>query len=392
MPACNKLVRIHCKAGSVSARLVFETRAKCQEFVAQYKDDGFPHEINSPFCYAKTTITVHQSKQLEDREIGQQHAPLWRVLAEQLKILFPDGDDEAAFIIPALDARSHVLSIKDRRNGVGKPVFKLASLGSGQLFTLVSPDSVCSWCFSDGSVATCSLSSHQASGVTLRIARPMCDGRLFAFSPFSPPGESRRPFLQLPSPVGSTFCGLAKSCPGETLSCLFLTALWLQNIQSIVVLEAQSTKDIDLTCFKTFPIKTTTCLQVGPMSSIIPDLRSVLRFPATISDEALFQLLHVPVGNRILLKHHRKYYSALQGGMDVAPSFPEVCGVLLGTPGVSLDLFFPNRRTESSGSGVSKSSFDTNNILCHQELHGKDEYLQAIQVLALRFRFWYFFP
>ena len=30
MPAYNKLVRIHCKAGSVSVRLVFETRAKCQ--------------------------------------------------------------------------------------------------------------------------------------------------------------------------------------------------------------------------------------------------------------------------------------------------------------------------------------------------------------------------
>ena len=37
-------------------------------------------------------------------------------------------------------ARSQGLSIKDRRNGVGKPVFKLAPLGSGQLFTLVALD------------------------------------------------------------------------------------------------------------------------------------------------------------------------------------------------------------------------------------------------------------
>ena len=35
MPACNKPVRIHCKAGSVSVRLVFETRGKCQDFVAR---------------------------------------------------------------------------------------------------------------------------------------------------------------------------------------------------------------------------------------------------------------------------------------------------------------------------------------------------------------------
>ena len=40
MPAYNKLVRIHYKAGSVSVSRVFETRAKCQDFIARYKDDG----------------------------------------------------------------------------------------------------------------------------------------------------------------------------------------------------------------------------------------------------------------------------------------------------------------------------------------------------------------
>ena len=38
--ACNKPVRIHCKTGSLSSRLVFETRAKCQDFVARFQDDG----------------------------------------------------------------------------------------------------------------------------------------------------------------------------------------------------------------------------------------------------------------------------------------------------------------------------------------------------------------
>ena len=122
IPAHNKPVTVHCKAGSVSARLVFETRAKCQDFVARYRDDGIPFDIASPFCCAKTTITVRQSKSLEDWEIGKQFAPLWRVLADQLKKFFPDGDDEGAFIVPALDACSQILSIKDRRNGVGKPV------------------------------------------------------------------------------------------------------------------------------------------------------------------------------------------------------------------------------------------------------------------------------
>ena len=54
------------------------------------------------------------------------------ILAAKLEVLFPEGDDTGTFIVPALDARSQVLSFKDRRNGVGKPVFKLAPFGSGQ--------------------------------------------------------------------------------------------------------------------------------------------------------------------------------------------------------------------------------------------------------------------
>ena len=100
----------------------------------------FPMKLISPYRNAKTHIAVRQSKPLEDWEIGKQFAPLWKVLAEKLEVLFPEGSDTGAFIIPALGARSQVLSIKDRRNGVGKPVFKLAPFGSGQLFALVAPD------------------------------------------------------------------------------------------------------------------------------------------------------------------------------------------------------------------------------------------------------------
>ena len=61
-------------------------------------------------------------------------------MADQLEILFPDKGDGGAFIIPALATRSHVLSIKDRRNGIGNPVFKLAPIGSRQTFASVSPE------------------------------------------------------------------------------------------------------------------------------------------------------------------------------------------------------------------------------------------------------------
>ena len=43
--------------------------------------------------------------------------------------------------MPALDVRSQTLSVFDRRNGVGKPVFRLAPLGYEHLFCVIAPDS-----------------------------------------------------------------------------------------------------------------------------------------------------------------------------------------------------------------------------------------------------------
>ena len=164
--ASNKPVRIHCKAGSVSVRLVFEARGKCKDFNAQYKDDGVPYAINSPFfCCTNTTITVRQSRSIEDREIGKQFTPLWKELAEQLKVLFPDGDDEGVFILPALDARSQII-IKDRKNGIGKPSFQTCSAWKRTNVYSCCTWSVCSWYFT-WSVTTC----------FLKPTKSMCDGR-----------------------------------------------------------------------------------------------------------------------------------------------------------------------------------------------------------------------
>ena len=47
-----------------------------------------------------------------------------------------------------------------------------------------------------------------------------------------------------------------------------------------------------------------------------------------------------------------RYFKVLQVGILVVLSLSEVCDVLLGTPRVSLDRFFPNRRTESPHSNI----------------------------------------
>ena len=120
--------------------------------------------------------------------------------------------------------------------------------------------------------------------------------------------------------------------------------------------------------------------------SINPDLLLPLKIPMTNNNEALFQLHHAPVGGKMLF-NHLKYYKVLQVGIHVAISLMEVCDVLLGTPGVSLDRFFHRRRNREPKLKYLRKLFDNSNILCLQEVHGKDEYLQALQVLAPRFRF-----
>ena len=71
MLACNKPTRIHWEGGSVWVKFIFETRGKCQDFIVRFQDDCIPLAINSPFCCASTSITVHHSRSIEDRDIGK---------------------------------------------------------------------------------------------------------------------------------------------------------------------------------------------------------------------------------------------------------------------------------------------------------------------------------
>ena len=399
MPAFNKPVRINCKAGSVSVRLVLET--------ARYKDDGIPYGIDSPFCCANATITVRQSRSVEDRGIGKQFAPLWRELSDQLKILFPDGDDEGAFIVPALDTRSHVLSNKDRRNGIGKLVFKRSSLEADKL--LLWSHLICPFLVF---LLMC------CNGFSLKPTRPKCDGRLFASSPFCRRVEApfscgfplrwvlyivlsltRRVNVHDATPPcsreGSLYeCGR----PCDALSCLFFSAVWLQSNQSILVQETRSAKDIDLTRFNTFPIKAATCLQVGPTSLDWPvdpfarfdHSRSSLspEFPSDGQQRGALPASSRSRWRQNTLQAPPQVLQRITGWDGCGPFLSGgLCGVFLGTPGVSLDRVFSKQKNREFKLKYLKKLFATRNILCLQEVHGKDEHLQAIQVLAARFSF-----
>ena len=144
--------------------------------MARYNDDGIPYAVESPFCSSSTNITVHQSKSLVERELGRRFAPLWRALSTKLQEIFPERDAKDILIVPALNARSQVLCILGRRNGVEKPFVRLAPLGHEQLFEVTAPD-LCVPSIPDDVLR------QIISQASQRMVRPMCDGRSFASSP-----------------------------------------------------------------------------------------------------------------------------------------------------------------------------------------------------------------
>ena len=155
--------------------------------------------------------------------------------------------------------------------------------------------------------------------------------------------------------------------PYDTLSCLFFSAQWLQQGQSFLVQEFQSAKDIDLICFKTFPIKAATCLQIGPMSTCFQVGSMFLDWlvdPFSRFDQSRLSLS--PEDPRVSQQRGAlpasTRSSRRQDAFQAQPQkLPRTKGwngcasflsegircILLGTPGVLLDLFSPDNGTES---------------------------------------------
>ena len=164
-----------------------------------------------------------------------------------------------------------------------------------------------------------------------------------------------------------------------------------------IVQEAQSAKDPDLTCFTTFPFNAVTCLPVGSMSLEWPidpfagsDLSRSSLPPEVPSGEQ--QLGAFPASAR-----SRWRQDALQAQPQIIQRTTgwDGCGPFLSegmrcitwnTRGLVGSVYSRQRNREFTLKYL-KRHFDANNIICLQEVHGKDEYLQANQVLATQFQF-----
>ena len=105
---------------------------------------------------------------------------------------------------------------------------------------------------------------------------------------------------------------------------------------------------------------------------------------ATDYDVWFLLLLNVLDGDRALFRHNHRFYNALQGGCGPFLSEGLRC-ITWNTRGFVGSVFSRQRHRESKLVYL-KKLFDRNNVICLQEVHGKDEFLQAIQVLAPQFR------
>ena len=157
--------------------------------------------------------------------------------------------------------------------------------------------------------------------------------------------------------------------PHDTLSCLFFTALWLRQSQSILT-QVQQTNDIDLTCYKTLPTKSVTCLQVGPLSLEWPvappagsDQSSLSPSHEDPNDEHPDDALPAPPHSTLEARCSSttsKYNEVAWIGTHVSIFLMAVFDVLLGILEVLLDLRlphkFPGNRNITTPADLSKTS------------------------------------
>ena len=265
----NMPIRVHLKTGSLSARLVFETRAKCQDFVARFKDDDFSYVVDCPFGRANASILVRQSFSPEYREFGRRFNPLWEALAPKLQEIFTEKDAKCNFVVPALDVRAQVLSICDRRFGFGKPVFKLAPPGHDQLFDVTALN-LCEPYISDVVLQqNFWRSNHYGSDSRGQcVMAALSPPRLFAGFPIWWHMQiafylCRRLSLQDQVPYYREIDQTQCSRPYDTLICYFHTAIRLGKCQSILT-QTQQSSDHNMFCHRVSP------LSVEPLSLGLP--------------------------------------------------------------------------------------------------------------------------
>ena len=176
--------------------------------------------------------------------------------------------------------------------------------------------------------------------------------------------------------------------PCHTSVCLYFTALWRRQSQSILIQEFQQPKDIDLSCYKTLPTKSITCLQVGPCplsgSDQYGPSSSYEDLPEEHPEDALPSHPHLSWRRGALQPPHGQQDGADRNACIHLPDGGLRC-VTWNIWGLHGSVFQSQRNREQKLNYFGQLVENTD-VICLQEVHGKNEFLQAIQVWAPRFR------
>ena len=119
---------------------------------------------------------------------------------------------------------------------------------------------------------------------------------------------------------------------------------------------------------------------------ILPDPRFLLLFPVATNNKVLFQLLNVLAGDRVLFTHNRRYYNVLQGWDGCGPFLSEGLRCITWNTLGPCWICFLQTKEQRVQTQLSKKTLGPQQHHLSPGVHGKDEFLQAIQVLAPRFR------
>ena len=103
---------------------------------------------------------------------------------------------------------------------------------------------------------------------------------------------------------------------------------------------------------------------------IYPGLAPPKRTPMVFTKQVLVLRLYTPVGGGMLLIHLR-YNMVLQIAIHVVAFLSAACAVLPGTREDLFDRFFPRRKTESSNTIISRSSWTATTSCVFRKFMGK---------------------
>ena len=140
VPSFNKPIRIHCKKAPNPRGSFLEQEPSVKTFWHDTRMMVFHLRLIVPFAISAPQYWCVNPSHQKTEKLGDVLHHFRKCWFQKKQEIITGRDAKGYFIVPSVDARAQILSIYDRRNGVGKPVFKLAPPGHEQAFDIAAPN------------------------------------------------------------------------------------------------------------------------------------------------------------------------------------------------------------------------------------------------------------